>query len=185
MSIERLRGRLTKTLTAAALLVAMGGCSGSGSGSGSPAGTAAANPDNPGTAVAQPAATSAAGTSACVLVTEPDASTALGTASGPGATTTLGRGGSQCAYVISDGALTVTVTPGQIRSSLDQLHPGTGTWNDVSGVGTAAFEFHDGTSSSLFFLKDTTLVSILLTRGAAPAPTAAAITVARSAAGRI
>jgi len=185
MSIERLRGRLTTTLSAAALLVAMAGCSSSGSGS--PAGTAAAaaNPDNPGTAAAQPAASSTAGKSACALVTEPDASTALGTASGPGAATTLGRGGSQCAYVISDGALTVTVTPGQIRSSLDQLHPGTGTWSDVSGVGTAAFEFHDGTSSSLFFLKDTTLVSILITRGSAPAPTAAAIAVAKSAAGRI
>jgi hypothetical protein len=182
--MQRLRARLAASVVVpAALLLAMTGYSSSGGSA--PTTPAAATPDSPGTAAAQAAPSSAAGTSACALVTEPDATTALGTASGPGAATTLGRTGSQCAYVISNAALTVTVTPGQSQSSLDQLHPGTGTWTDVSGVGAAAFEFHDGTSSSLFFYKDATVVSILLTRPVAPAPTAAAIAVAKSAAGRI
>jgi hypothetical protein len=162
----------------------MAGCSGGGSGS--PGRPAAATPDSPGTAAAQAAAPrGAGGASACALVTEPDASAALGTAFGPGTATTLGRGGSQCAYVISDAALTVTVTPGQSQSSLNDLHPGSGVWSDVSGVGSAAFEFHDGSSSSLFFYKDATVVSILFTKSVAPAPTAAAIVLAKSAAGRI
>lgn len=127
--------------------------------------------------------------SACALVTEQQAGTALGTASGAG-TSTPSRSPhySQCNY--DSGALIVTVNDlgkslyDKTHASI-KLHAPAGAWSEVSGLGNAAFESHAGPSAYVTFYAGTTFVSIILTRTAPPAPTAAAITLAKSAAARL
>jgi len=144
----------------------------------------------PGSSAASTAPTAADHTvSACALVTEQDASTALGTASGAG-TSAPSRSPhySQCNY--DSGALIVTVNDlgrslyDKTRASISR-HAPAGVWSDVTGLGNAAFESHAGPSSYVTFYKGTTFVSIILTRRAPPAPTAAAITLAKSIAARL
>lgn len=135
------------------------------------------------TAMAQPTAAGPAGvTSACTLVTEQDASTALGTASGRGEETTSTHS-SQCVY--GQGALIVTTddqgkTEFETQRSALSAAPA-GSWHDITGIGDGAFEAHAGPEATVTFYKGEIMVSIILAGSGTQAPTDAAITAARSA----
>jgi hypothetical protein len=135
------------------------------------------------TATAQPAAAGPAGvTSACTLVTEKDASTALGTASGRGDETTSTHS-SQCVY--GQGALIVTTddqgkTEFETQRSALSAAPA-GSWHDITGIGDGAFEAHSGPEATVTFYKGEIMVSIILAGSGTQTPTDAAITAARSA----
>lgn len=122
---------------------------------------------------------------ACALVTEQDATAALGAPSGPGALTTQGDA-TQCTY--RNGALIVT-TSSKGKSLYDTTHAAitaapAGTWQDVPGLGEAAFTAHGGPVAMVTFYKGTTFVAISLAASTTP-PTSAALQIATSAASRI
>jgi hypothetical protein len=120
----------------------------------------------------------------CGLVTEDEATTAVGRPAGPG----VPGGGSaqapQCMY--GNGALIVIATntgKAEYDSNHQAMAPA-GTSQDVSGVGDGAFEVSGGPTALVYFYKGPTLVEIML-QGQFTAPAEAAITVARAAATRI
>jgi hypothetical protein len=124
--------------------------------------------------------------SACALVTQQDASTALGTTTGPGIAASA-PGGSRCVY--GNGALIVN-TDAQGKTAYDQGRAAirtapAGSWADVHDLGDAGFVSHGGPIASVEFYKGTVLVSIILSGSGATAPVAAALVLARTAAGRI
>lgn len=172
----------------AGLALSLTGCASTGVSSASPpapsAGTATSagrTGDAPGTPKA-----AAAGKSACALVTEQDASTALGTPAGPGKSTVV-PGGSRCVY--GDGALIVS-TDAQGKTAYDKGRAAiksapAGTWADVSGLGDGAFVTHGGPIASVQFYKGTTMVSIILSGSEPQPPTAAAVALARAAVARM
>ena len=167
-------------LTAAGYLL-LAGCGSSGS-----ADNATGSATNSATTTAGPAAASTGATDACTLVTEQDASTALGTTSGLGKEAGSSHS-SQCVY--GDGALIIT-TDDQGKTSFDTQRSAItaapkGSWKDISGVGDRAFEAHAGPEVTVTFYKGTIMVSIILSGSSPHAPTSAAIAVAKSAASRL
>ena len=147
----------------AGLALCLTGCAGGGGASspGQPAGTAT-SAGKTSTASGAPAA-AVRGVSACTLVTEQDASTALGAAAGP-AKSAVVAGGSRCIY--GNGALIVS-TDAQGKTAYDKGRAAiksapSGTWAQVSGLGDGAFVAHGGPIASVEFYKGTTMVSIIL-----------------------
>jgi hypothetical protein len=119
----------------------------------------------------------------CSLITEADATTAIGKDSGAGV-----PGGSadapQCIY--GDGALVVIVDQ-RGKAEYDSNHDAmaAGGSQDVSGIGDGAFEVSGGPTALVYFYKGSTLVEIMLQgnlQDGLKAPADAAIAVARAAA---
>jgi hypothetical protein len=120
----------------------------------------------------------------CGLVTEDEATRAVGQPAGPG----VPGGGSaqapQCMY--GNGALIVIATntgKAEYDSNHNAMAPA-GTSQDVSGIGDGAFEVSGGPTALVYFYKGATLVEIML-QGQFTAPADTAITVARAAATRV
>jgi hypothetical protein len=127
-------------------------------------------------------ATAAAGggLTACGLITEQDATTAIGSAAGPG---TAGGGAALSECIYGDGALIVGMKTDS-KAFYDTSHAAAqakGATN-VTGVGDSAFQAGAKGVSTLEFLKGTTLVSIILS---GPDAQNAAVAVAKVAASRI
>ena len=141
----------------------------------------------PAVAGRHPGGAAAAGATApnpCSLVTEAEATTAIGAAAGPGV-----PGGSsdvpRCTY--GNGALIIDASS-QGRAEYDSQHAAmtsgpAGSSREVSGVGDAAFEVSGGPTAIVMFAKGSTLVEIIL-QGSLSAPADAGITLASAAAGR-
>jgi len=172
----------------AGLALSLTGCADAGAGGASPSAPSAGTVTSAGRTGSAPGAPAAAikGMSACTLVTEQDASTALGTAAGPGKSA-VASGGSRCIY--GSGALIVS-TDAQGKTAYDKGRAAiksapAGTWAQVSGLGDGAFVTHGGLTASVEFYKGATMVSIILSGSAPPPPTAAALTIARAAAARM
>ena len=115
--------------------------------------------------VATPAATDAvdaggSGVTACGLVTEQDASAALGRAAGPG---TAGGTAALSECIYDNGSLIVSMktdSKALYDTSHAQAHAKGAA--DVPGVGDSAFQSSTGTAfSGVEFLKGTTLVTVL------------------------
>ena len=147
---------------------------------------------NAASTAATTAAASAAGGNACSLVTEADATTALGTDPGPGTGYTGAHDSSQCQYGSYQSKLVlVNITPTQGKLAYDNMrnNPDTGKAGsvvDVAGVGDKAFEVDSHGSAGIFFRKGDALVavSVVFYRAASP-PTDQARALAKIAAGRL
>ena len=120
------------------------------------------------------------------VVTEQDASTALGAPAGPGESAVV-PGGSRCIY--GKGAL-IASTDAQGKTAYDKGRAAirsapAGIWALVSGLGDGAFVTHGGLIASIEFYQGATMVSIILSGSAPPPPTTAVLTIARAAAARM
>jgi hypothetical protein len=189
MTVRRIGAVAVAPVTLVALL-SLAGCGGGGSSAAAPSPSSLPHSRTTTTTTTTSAAPSAARSGgesgACKLVTENDASTAIGAPSGAGLLTTRAHG-SQCIY--GTGALVVTTSDSgkteyeQGRNAITAAPAG--AWSDVSNLGDAGFTSHGGPVVSVEFYKGSTLVSIILNRSTASVPTDAAVTVAHAAADRI
>lgn len=177
-----------RRVTAVVLIAATGsmllaGCRGTAS-AGTAGGPLPAGRPTAATTDTTPAAAATGGGNppdACGLISEADASTAIGAPSGPG----VANGSPdapQCLY--GNGVLIIDVVTAA-RADYDALHSTmtvgpAGSWQDVSGLGDAAFEVSGGPSALVYFYQGTLLIEIILGGRLAP-PVDAAITVARAA----
>jgi hypothetical protein len=126
----------------------------------SPAATSAAS-----SAAATPAATAAAvnaggGITACGLITEQDASAALGSAAGRG---TAGGTAALSECIYADGALLVSMKTDS-KALYDHSLAGARAKGlpNLPGIGDSAFKSGTDKFCALLFIKGTTLVSVLL-----------------------
>lgn len=155
-------------------------------------GAASSSPaDPPGTTSAPVDATSPAApttrTKICSLITEQEASTALGTDPGPGQDTTS-HGASSCMYGTAPMIVTVNLVPSGGKAAYDQLraHAPAGRTVDVAGVGDAAFGTSSGPATGIDFYKGDTFVAVVLVAATASTPSKnRAIVLAKAAAARI
>jgi hypothetical protein len=150
-----------------------------GASGGDPAVTAA--PSSPAAAVtAKPPAAAGVGLTACGLITQQDATTAIGSTVGPG---TAGGTAALSECIYGDGALIVGMKADSKafyeQSQTDAQARGA---TNVAGVGDGAFEAGAGQTTTLLFLKGTTIVSIILS---APGAKDAAVAVAKVAAAKL
>lgn len=147
---------------------------------------------NAASAEARAPAASAAGGNACSLVTEADATTALGADPGPGTGDTGAHDSSQCHYGPYQSKLVlVNITPTQGKLTYDNMRNNAGTAKtgsvvDVAGVGDKAFEVDSHGSAGIFFRKGDALVvvSVVFYLAASP-PTDQVRDLAKLVAGRI
>jgi hypothetical protein len=147
---------------------------------------------NAASAAATPAAAPAAGGTACSLITEADATTALGTDPGPGTGYTGAHDSSQCHYGTYQSKLVlVNITPTQGKLAYDNMRNNpdagkAGSVIDVAGVGDKAFEVDSHGSAGIFFRKGDALVavSVVFYLAASP-PTDQVRALAKLVAGRI
>jgi hypothetical protein len=149
-------------------------------------------PTVPASTGATPLAASTAGGNACSLVTEADATTALGTDPGPGTANTGAHDSSQCHYGAYQSKLVlVNITPTQGKPAYDNMRNNADTGKagsavDVAGVGDAAFEVDSDGSAGIFFRKGDALVLVSVVFYLAPSPpTDQARALAKLVAGRI
>jgi hypothetical protein len=108
---------------------------------------------------------------ACALVSEADATTALGTDPGPGTSTEGQHGASSCSFGQYPSLLIVNLIPTDGKASYDNLlgDPKTGPTTQVSGVGDAAFFVSKpGTAGFDFRRGDAFVAIVLVTGGASP-----------------
>lgn len=123
-------------------------------------------PTYPASAGATPAAAPTAGGNACSLVTEADATTALGTDPGPGTAYAGPLGSSQCHYGPDQRKLVlVNITPTQGKLAYDNMRNNPNTRNatsvvNVAGVGDEAIEVDSHGSAGIFFRKGDALVVV-------------------------
>jgi hypothetical protein len=167
-------------------IAAAGGVLLAGCGPAKPSSTAAgAGPAAVSTAsnasVAGPVGAGNAGSlNACGLITEQDASTAMGEAAGAGK---AGGGPALSECIFGDSALVVGMKKdGKAlydKSYADARSKGA---TDLPGIGDGAFEGGTDQQCTLLLLKGTTIVSILL---AAPGAQSAAVTLAKIAASKL
>jgi hypothetical protein len=141
---------------------------------------------DPASTGATPLAASTAGGNACSLVTEADATTALGTDPGPGTANTGAHGSSQCNYGT---VVVVNITPAQDKLVYDTIRASVKAGLsvvDVAGVGDAAFEVDVHGSAGIYFRKGDALVvvSVVFDLAASP-PTDQVRALAKLVAGRI
>jgi hypothetical protein len=133
------------------------------------------------------AAAATAGTTACVLVTEQEAGTALGADPGAGQDATS-HGASSCIYGTSPMIVTVNLVPTGGKAAYDHIRglAPAGRAVDVAGVGVAAFGVFTGPAADIWFYKGDALVAIgLITGGATTPPKDQATVLAKTAADRI
>jgi hypothetical protein len=155
-------------------------------------GAASSSPAGATRSTAKPvAATSAvaptAGIKICSLITEQEASTALGADPGPGQDTTS-HGASSCMYGTSPKIVTVNLVPSRGKAAYDQLraHAPAGRVVDVAGVGDGAFGTSSGPATGIDFYKGDAFVAIVLVAGLSGTPSKdQAIVLAKAAAARI
>jgi hypothetical protein len=113
-----------------------------------------------------PRAAYVAGGNACSLVTEADATTALGTDPGPGTGSISAHGSSQCDYgTLGRTLVLVNITPTQGKLAYDNFRNNPdigkpGSVVDVAGVGDKAFEVDSHGSAGIFFRKGDALVAV-------------------------
>ena len=146
---------------------------------------AAANPQAT-SSVAAAAATAApgkaggSGMTACRLITEQDASAALGKAAGQG---TAGGTAALSECIYADGGLIVSMKTDS-KALYDKSRSGARAKGvpDLPGIGDSAFKAGTDQSCTLLFLKGTTLVSILFSGAGAQA---GAVEVAKTAASKL
>ena len=151
-----------------------------------PSPTASNSGSNETSTTAVEASSSRGAATACTLVTVDEATTALGSASGPGVLKSEG-GSSRC--VFGDGALDVFLGLDG-KSVFDRGRAAlaaapAGTWSDIPDLGDAAYASHGGPVVSLELLKGRTLISIILSGSTAAVPTDSAVKLARSALARL
>jgi hypothetical protein len=134
---------------------------------------------------------SVAGGSACGLVTEQDATTALGKDPGPGSSFSS-HGSSQCQYgTYQSQFLLVNFTPSQGRAGYDLVHshqqPGQNvSVVDIAGVGDRAFEVSGPNTAGIYANKGDALVVVTITiQGATSPPKGPVLALAKLAAGRL
>ena len=151
---------------------ANGGIANSGA---SPAAPVAAN-----SATTPTAAATGSGLTACGLITAQEASTAIGSAAGPG---TVGGTAALSECIYGDGALIVSMKTDS-KALYDKTRNAARARGatDVPGVGDDAFEAGTDHVSTLLFLKGTTLVSIIFS---GPGAQDAAVAVAKIASGKL
>jgi hypothetical protein len=134
--------------------------------------TPAASVATPAASVATPAATAAAvnaggsGMTACELITEQDASAALGSAAGRG---TAGGTAALSECIYAGGALLVSMRADS-KALYDQSLAGARAKGlpNLPGIGDSAFKSGTDKFCALLFIKGTTLVSVLLNATNAP-----------------
>ena len=199
MTTHRPRTLITVALIATGLLLA--GCSssspkhddsaaaqaGSAAGSSASAPTSAAGKTS--AAPAQPAQATVA--TACALISEGEAGAALGADPGPG-NKFSSHGSSQCQFgSYATQFLLVNVTPTRGRAGYDLMHDNpkvsqSGAVATLPGVGDRAFELTGPGTASIYFNKGDVLVlvSVVIHTAAAP-PMAQALSLAKTAAGRV
>jgi hypothetical protein len=133
-------------------------------------------------------ATTSGGGHACSLVTEQEASAALGADPGPGQSDTSGPA-SSCMYGSSPSIVTVNLVPVGGKQYFDHARQVTGSAGHevtVSGIGDEAFSVASGPAASVEFVKGDALVAIVILRGMTGSPAIAQATVlAKLAASRI
>lgn len=142
---------------------------------------------SPATAPVVPAV--AQGGTACSLVTEQDASTALGKDPGPGSAFTS-HGGSQCQYGQYPLVLLANLTPSQGKAAFNLQQGGIARSGGVAltGLGDGAFGLFRGPLASVTFYKGDQLIVLVVTLGASKTstpPRAQAIALATTVAGRL
>ena len=154
--------------------------------------TTSAAATNAASAEATPLAASTAGGNACALVTEADATTALGTDPGPGTGSISAHGSSQCHYGTMGRTLVlVNITPTQGKLAYDNMRNNpdaakAGAVVDVAGVGDKAFEVDSHGSAGIYFHKGDALVAVsVVFYLAATPPTDQVRALAKVVAGRI
>jgi hypothetical protein len=174
----------TRTLVAPALAVSCLLLVGCGPTTAAPTGAA---PAAGGAAAATPTAAAGGGGGgtglvACDLLTEADATAAIGEASGPG---TPGGGPALSECLFDDGALIVSMKTDS-KAMYDQERAGlhAGKWTDLPDVGDGGFAGGAEQNVALAFIKGTTLVSILL-NAVDGSPMDHAVALAKIAAGHI
>ena len=185
--------KLALPLTAAAaIILALSGCR-----AGAPtsqATTAAGSATTPAAGSATTPAASGGNDHPCSVVTEQEASTALGADPGPGQETPSGvTGVGTCVYGAGSSVVRVIVDASGAgkaiydgdRSTVVGINPALVV--DVAGVGDGAFETPSGASEATVYLyKDTTFVEITLGTAATTGPPKdQAIALATTAAGRV
>lgn len=167
-------------LTAALLL---DGCS---SGQTNPTNTAAASATGAPSAGDSPSANTGAAT-ACSLITQQEASAALGSDPGPGIAGVLGVA-TTCTFGTPPSVLTVDLVPTGGKAAYEQTHGGAKAHQlvTISGVGDAALGMFEGPIGAIYFYKGDALVSVLLTTNQANATSQDKMTaLANTAAGRL
>jgi hypothetical protein len=128
---------------------------------------------------------------ACALITEQDATTALGVDPGHGSTFSS-HGSTQCQYGTYQTAFVlVNLTPTNGRAGYDLVRanqkPGdAATIADISGVGDRAFEVSGHNTAGIFFNRGDAVVTISVTiQTATSPPHAVALSIAKLAASRL
>ncbi|MDQ1724706.1 MAG: hypothetical protein QOG52_1734 [Frankiaceae bacterium] len=124
---------------------------------------------------------------ACALITQAEAATALGADPGPGEATAAAPATS-CLYGQSPSLVTVNLIPINGKATLGHMtaQAPAGTLTSIPGVGDSAFTFAAGPSASVWFVKGDAMVAIGVIASAAPGTSSArALTLAKLAAGRL
>jgi hypothetical protein len=180
---------------AAAIVLAVTGCQASGSaGSSQPPAPAASAPSSQGTAAAgSPTTPAASGGNdhPCLVVTEQEATTALGADPGPGQETPPGAGGlGTCVYGAGSSVVRLSVDTSGVGKAIydsDRSSYPSASTTDVPGVGDGAFEIATiGSQVTVYFYKGGTFVSITLGTAATTGPPKdQVIALATAAAGRV
>lgn len=199
MTTHRPRTLVTVALTATGLLLT--GCSSSSpthantvaAQTGSTTGAAANAPTSTaGTPSAAPAPTAQAGVAAaCDLITEAEATAALGADPGPGSKF-ASHGSSQCQFGSYQAQfLLVNITPTRGKAGYDLMHNNpklsqAGSVANLAGVGDRAFEITGPGTASIYFNKGDALILVSVAIPSAPvAPKAQALALAKTAADRV
>ena len=170
------RRAIAATVLGLACVALVSGCSaGQQAGPAAPSGSATAS------ASAKPASHGSA--DACTIVTEQDASAALGADPGPGVPDAQ-SGVTACTYGAAPSMVSVHVSPAG-KAEFDQMHgqPVEGaTPVDLSGIGDAAFGIFQAPLASIAFYRGSSYVSIVIF---ADGSQDRAVTLATAAAGRL
>jgi hypothetical protein len=193
---------LARVCVASVALLTVAGCGGGGTKaprlSAAAGNTAAANGSQSaqGSSGSVPSSAAAAGPAAaphaCTLVTQQEATAALGADKGAGQESAPGVPGvGDCVYGTTTGAgVRLTVDASGVGKAIydgDRSSYPTGSTADIPGVGDAAFEITTSTSQvTLYFYKGGTFVSITLDTGAATgSPKDKVVALATAAADRV
>lgn len=165
-----------------AAVLLLTGCSAASSGSPSVTGSSGSAKPIPSAASSHPRATTA-----CALITEQDATTALGSDPGAGTADVSGTS-SSCSFGQYPNLLTVNLVAVHGKADFDHLtgRDTSHTLVALSGVGDAAFALAKGEVANVWFTRGDAMVTIALVESAAGTnPQDVAMTVAQAADARL
>jgi len=176
------RRMLAATVTGLAASLLVTGCSIAGTGASGPA---TSQPTGASTTVAPPSASPGADAgavaAACTVVTEEDASAALGLDPGPGIGVTVTRG-TTCTYGAAPTMVSVHVNQAG-KAEYDQMHAkAVDGVIELNGIGEAAIGTFHPPVAAIMFYQGTSFVSIVIYGDDSPER---AVTLATAAAGRL